>query len=140
MPLAKYPPARPSPEKSAAMRRVRTAHTDPERRLARMFRRLGAYPTRHPRAVIGRPDFAFVKARVALFVDGDFWHGARSLPKTNTDWWREKLARTVERDARQTAALETAGWVVLRVLESEIKRGALHVAAFVLLVRRLRGE
>lgn len=67
-------------------------------------------------------DLVFAKARVACFVDGCQWHGCEehfSLPKTNTEWWAEKLAWTKERDGRNNRTLSEAGWTVVRVWEHE---------------------
>lgn len=67
-----------------------------------------------------RPDIVFTRRRVVVFVDGCFWHSCPehgSEPSTNPGYWRPKLARNRERDAENTAALEAAGWVVLRIWE-----------------------
>ena len=67
-------------------------------------------------------DVVFSRARVAVFVDGCFWHGCPkhgTAPKTNADWWAVKLARNVERDAETDVLLADAGWSVVRVWEHE---------------------
>jgi DNA mismatch endonuclease, patch repair protein len=69
-----------------------------------------------------RPDIVFVSAKVAVFVDGCFWHGCPqhgTWPKANNDWWRKKLESNIKRDRRQDAALSAAGWSVVRVWEHE---------------------
>lgn len=69
-----------------------------------------------------RPDIVFTRARVAVFVDGCFWHRCplhAQAPKANGKWWREKLDRNVARDRRNDAALTEAGWTVIRVWEHE---------------------
>lgn len=69
-----------------------------------------------------RPDVAFMKARVAVFLDGCFWHGCPEhgvKPTKNAAYWSAKLARNQERDAANTAVLEAAGWRVVRVWEHE---------------------
>jgi DNA mismatch endonuclease (patch repair protein) len=69
-----------------------------------------------------RPDVVFTRARVCLFVDGCFWHGCEAhcrVPTANRDYWEAKIGRNRERDARTTAALERAGWRVIRVWEHE---------------------
>lgn len=71
-----------------------------------------------------RPDVLFPRARLAVFVDGCFWHGCPKhygLPKSNVAFWKAKLAKNVERDTRDLLRLETAGWEVLRVWQCEIK-------------------
>ena len=69
-----------------------------------------------------RPDIVFVSARVAVFVDGCFWHQCpehRTSPRANAKWWREKLDRNVARDRATDEALADAGWGVIRVWEHE---------------------
>jgi DNA mismatch endonuclease (patch repair protein) len=69
-----------------------------------------------------RPDIVFTRARLAIFVDGCFWHCCPqhgNVPRTNTDYWRPKLARNVTRDRVVSEALEAAGWRVLRAWEHE---------------------
>lgn len=67
-------------------------------------------------------DIVFVSARVAVFVDGCFWHGCpehATYPRSNQDYWLPKLAENKERDVRQTAKLRAAGWKVIRVWEHD---------------------
>ncbi len=69
-----------------------------------------------------RPDIVFTRRKVAVFVDGCFWHRCpehASQPKSNTDYWSQKFARNVERDIRNTELLVDAGWSVVRVWEHE---------------------
>lgn len=76
--------------------------------------------------ILGRPDFAWPKRRVVLFVDGCFWHGhdcGRNLtPKNNADHWEKKISATRLRDMANGQALRERGWVVVRVWECELKR------------------
>ena len=76
-----------------------------------------------------------MSARVAVFVDGDFWHGRyldrrieRGDFKRNSDYWIPKLQRTIERDKRNTAVLEKAGWKVVRIWESDLQSDPQAVA------------
>lgn len=77
-----------------------------------------AYPVpRQPRRTI---DIAFTRRKIAVFVDGCFWHSCpehASSPQANSDWWRQKLERNVERDRETDALLAEAGWIVVRVWE-----------------------
>ena len=86
-------------------------------------------------------DLVFTRARVAVFVDGCFWHGCPehfSAPRTNGEYWSPKIARNRERDAITNAALREAGWTVLRIWEHEdVARAARRVAAA---VRGIEGE
>src|SRR5262249_7565758 len=85
----------------------------------------------HWRTPTGRPDIVITARKLAVFVDGCFWHGCPvhySRPSTQADYWAEKLRRNVERDRRQTLALEALGWTVLRTWEHEVHDDALAVA------------
>jgi len=88
-----------------------------------------------------RADVAFVSARVAVFVDGCFWHGCPrhgTWPKANAAWWREKIQANVRRDRRTTRALRAAGWRVLRFWEhQDLERAALRVESAVKLASRV---
>ncbi|WP_405996492.1 very short patch repair endonuclease [Streptomyces sp. NBC_00986] len=67
-----------------------------------------------------RIDVAFTRAKVAVLIDGCFWHGCpehATRPKANADWWRTKLNRNMARDRETTEHLRTAGWTVLRFWE-----------------------
>ena len=85
---------------------------------------------RHRRISLGtgfsvRPDFVFPAHRLAVFVDGCFWHGCplhATQPKQNAKFWREKIAQNQTRDALVTRTLRRAGWRVLRVWEHELTR------------------
>jgi DNA mismatch endonuclease (patch repair protein) len=69
-----------------------------------------------------RPDIVFTRARIAVFIDGCFWHGCPShsaTPRTNPDYWGPKLQANVERDLRNTQMLQEAGWTVIRAWEHE---------------------
>lgn len=76
-----------------------------------------------------RADIVFTRARVAVFIDGCFWHGCPDhfiAPRRNSDYWGPKIARNIERDRSSTARLQDAGWQVLRFWEHEDPD---HVAA-----------
>ncbi|MEH3138808.1 MAG: very short patch repair endonuclease [Mycobacterium kyogaense] len=123
---AKGSPYFTTPGRSRNMAAIRRANTKPEVALrsrlhheGRRFRK--DYAVRIDGKLI-RPDIAFTKRKVAIFVDGCFWHccpehGRR--PSVNGEYWSPKLAANAERDRRQTAALEQAGWHVVRLWEHE---------------------
>ena len=74
----------------------------------------------------GRPDIAYPGRKVAIFVNGCFWHRCPRcdlpLPKTHTDFWLKKFNRNIERDARKTKELEDSGWIVITVWECDIRK------------------
>lgn len=72
-----------------------------------------------------RPDIVITKYKIAVFCDGDFWHGntlEKYKVKTNTTFWNEKIKRNIERDLDSTIELRDNGWIVLRFWESDIKK------------------
>jgi len=86
-----------------------------------------------PRAV--RPDVVFPRQRVALFVDGCWWHGCpahSSVAATNVVYWKDKIAANRERDARNTAHLEAVGWTVIRAWAHEDPEDVADRVAFAL--------
>ena len=85
--------------------------------------------------VRARPDIVFTRVKVAVFLDGCFWHGCPehfSEPRRNADYWGPKLARNRARDRTQTVALEAAGWRVVRVWEHVDPEAALRIVSDVL--------
>ena len=89
----------------------------------------------------GKPDIVFIGAKVAVFRDGDFWHGrkwfsleGKLIQWTNGEYWSAKISTDIERDRRNNALLEGNGWHVIRIWESSIKK---DVAAAVTLVREV---
>lgn len=76
-----------------------------------------------PRGVIGRPDFVFKEPKLAIFVDGAFWHGApdfKRFPKTRVPFWTEKIERNKRRDRAVNSVLRRRGWSVLRFWDYEL--------------------
>lgn len=97
-----------------------------EERLARLFKDNEVRGWRRNYPAFGKPDFVFLKERVAVFVDGEFWHGHPTkgqLPKTNTEFWRAKICRNIQRDRIVTATLRARGWNVVRIWQHELKDG-----------------
>ena len=79
----------------------------------------------------GRPDFIFKRERVAIFVDGCFWHGCPDCyraPKSNQEFWEQKVEGNRRRDRRVTRQLREAGWSVIRVRECVLKKSPAVVA------------
>ena len=111
------------------MRANRGANTGPEMRLRQLLREAG-YPgyRLHWKKAPGRADIAYPGRKVAVFVNGCFWHRCPNcdlaLPKSHVDYWKAKFAANQERDARKTAELEAAGWTVVTVWECRIKHDA----------------
>jgi len=109
-------------KRSAVMARIRGKGTKPELLLATEMRKLGLEWEEHVRELPGRPDFVFRDRMVAVFVDGDFWHGYLFATWRDklSEPWEAKIAENVRRDARNRAALREAGWAVVRVWEHQV--------------------
>lgn len=111
------------------MRSVRQKDTAPEMVVRRIAHAIGARYRLHRKDLPGRPDLVFPRRRLCIFVHGCFWHrhqGCRlaSMPKSNVEFWREKFAHNVERDARKTQELKAEGWSVEIVWECETREPA----------------
>jgi DNA mismatch endonuclease (patch repair protein) len=96
--------------------------TGVELAVRRALHKLGLRYRTHLRGLPGTPDIALTKARVAVFVDGCFWHRCpehTSYPKNNSEWWASKLEENVARDRRKDRQLEELGWIPVHVWEHE---------------------
>lgn len=111
--------------RSRVMKAVGSRDTAPELRLRHHLWRAGLRYRKHPTIANVTPDFAFVGPRIAVFVDGCFWHGCPRHyvpPVGNAVFWREKLRRNQKRDCFVKKRLESFGWTVFRVWECEVNR------------------
>jgi len=121
-------PERPSPSSSAAFARMKAAKskdTAPEKALRSELHKKGLRYRTDARPVVSlnrRADIVFRSAKVAVFVDGCFWHGCPihgTQAKANAEFWKNKIKRNQERDAETNQLLKKAGWKVIRVWEHE---------------------
>jgi len=98
-----------------------------ELKFASMLRAAKISGWRRRQELYGRPDFVFRSERVAVFIDGCFWHGCPRcslVPRVNTAYWIPKLARNQQRDKEVSARLRKEGWIVLRVWEHQLTNPA----------------
>jgi DNA mismatch endonuclease (patch repair protein) len=96
-----------------------------EIRLAKLLRKHRLSGWRRHYAISGTPDFCWPKSRVAVFVDGCFWHGCprcRRAPKSNQKFWDAKVAENKRRDKKVARKLLNEGWVIVRIWECQIKK------------------
>lgn len=111
-------------KRSEIMSRVKgTANRNTEERLIEIFKKHSISGWRRRARVFGKPDFIFPRQRVAIFVDGCFWHCCPrhgSEPVTNEDFWKTKLARNRARDKLVNRSLKNQGWRVLRIWQHEL--------------------
>jgi DNA mismatch endonuclease (patch repair protein) len=113
------------------MASIRGANTKPERLLRSALWRHGVRGFRcHWKGPGGRIDVAFTRWKIAVFVDGSFWHGHPSkwLPGRWNGYWDEKIKRNIARDERQSGALADAGWRVLRFWDFDVEHDPSAVA------------
>jgi DNA mismatch endonuclease (patch repair protein) len=112
---------------SQVMRRVRTANTKAEVAFRKALWHIGLRYRYNYKKAPGRPDIAFVRLKIAIFIDGDFWHGydwenKKEAIKSNRGYWLPKIERNMQRDREVDDLLEKAGWKVLRIWEHEVKK------------------
>ncbi|WP_112356481.1 very short patch repair endonuclease [Agrobacterium tumefaciens] len=108
------------------MSRITGRNTKPELLLRSLLHKAGFRFRLHAKDLPGKPDIILPKYRIAIFVHGCFWHrhaGCRNatMPSTRPEFWAAKFEGNVERDARNAAALEAAGWTVITVWECDLK-------------------
>jgi DNA mismatch endonuclease (patch repair protein) len=112
-------------KRSAVMSRIRgRGNKDTELALVKLLRAARITGWRRHMKLMGRPDFAFRKQRVVIFVDGCFWHGCprhSNVPVNNRDFWIKKLTANRTRDRMVTKELKRQGWSVIRVWEHEFR-------------------
>jgi DNA mismatch endonuclease (patch repair protein) len=113
------------PEKrSRIMSRIRSqGNYTTELRFLRLMRRYRIAGWRRRTKLPGRPDFVFTRCKVAVFIDGDFWHGNPRkfrLPKSNCDYWEHKILGNRNRDRAVNKELKRLGWRVIRFWESSL--------------------
>ena len=119
------------------MRAVKSKNTkSTELNLIQYFRENHITGWRHSYQVKGHPDFVFLEKRIAIFVDGCFWHGhdcRNTRPADNAEYWAKKRERNIERDKEITARFEKRGWTVIRIWECELTKKSFEETS-----RRLR--
>jgi DNA mismatch endonuclease (patch repair protein) len=117
-------------QRSQIMKAVKSSgNKSTELKLIERFKKSNITGWRRNYKLFGKPDFVFPKERVAIFVDGCFWHGhdcRNTKPANNSHYWRNKIARNQKRDELVSSTLEGKGWRVLRIWECQIKKDCLR--------------
>lgn len=120
-----------TPERSRLMGRVRRNGTAPELELRSALRTAGLrFRAKSSAKLPGTPDIVLPQMRIAIFVDGCFWHGCPkhgTVPKTNSSFWLAKIRRNKQRDRSASRLLRKLGWRTIRVWEHEVRRDVLRV-------------
>ena len=119
-----------TPERSAQMSKIRAKETKMEVALRKAIWQTGLRYRKNVKRLPGTPDIVFGKYKLAVFVDGDFWHGhnwdtKKHTFKTNREFWIPKIERNMERDAQNNVQLQSMGYKVLRFWENEVKKDVL---------------
>ncbi len=112
-------------ERSEIMRKVKSnRNKSTELKLIQFFKENAIKGWRRNFKLFGKPDFVFPKQRLAIFLDGCFWHGRNcrnTKPKDNAEYWQTKIARNQQRDKNVTETLTNKNWKVVRIWECELK-------------------
>ena len=114
-------------ERSRIMASVRSRNTkSTELRFISILKSKGIAGWRRNFTLSGKPDFVFPRLKIAVFIDGCFWHGCPRhcrMPSSNIHYWNDKIEKNKIRDKKITKALKIKGWQVIRIWEHEIKSG-----------------
>jgi DNA mismatch endonuclease (patch repair protein) len=112
-------------KRSQVMAAIRSSgNQDTELKLVAVFKAHGITGWRRNQRVFGKPDFVFLKRKVAVLVDGCFWHGCRRhcrMPKSRRVFWTSKISRNRERDRKVNSLLRRQGWRVIRIWEHALR-------------------
>ena len=114
-------------ERSRLMSKIRSIETSPEIILRKALWSEGIRYRKNYKKISGNPDIAIVNKKIAIFVDGEFWHGykwkdKRKKIKANRAYWIPKIERNILRDRKNTKKLRKEGWVVIRFWEQRLKK------------------
>lgn len=114
-------------QRSDLMRKIRSRDTKPETKLRKELWNLGYRYRKNLKGLPGCPDLVYPKKKLAIFIDGEFWHGYRWEEKklkikSNRDFWIPKIERNMQRDNENNQTLTEDGWFVMRFWEHEIRK------------------
>lgn len=111
-------------QRSYCMSRIKAKNTGIEKLVRSELHKRGLRFRKHVRDLPGKPDIVFSKARVAVFLDGDFWHGYRfpSWESKMSAFWQQKISKNRERDNRNHRKLRESGWTVIRLWQHNVER------------------
>jgi DNA mismatch endonuclease (patch repair protein) len=112
-------------KRSEIMSKIRSKNTVPEKLVFRELRRRKIYFQKHYNRAPGSPDVAVPRKKIAIFIDGDFWHGknfSRTKDRLPKKYWLQKIEGNIKRDRKNRAELRRLGWKVLRIWGSQINR------------------
>jgi DNA mismatch endonuclease (patch repair protein) len=112
-------------QRSQIMRQVKSSRNkSTEIKLIQLFKDQSINGWRRNYKIFGKPDFIFPKVKIAIFIDGCFWHGhncRNTKPKDNQEYWTQKINRNIQRDKIVNEHLTKKGWTIVRLWECELK-------------------
>ncbi|MFC2039847.1 very short patch repair endonuclease [Chloroflexota bacterium] len=116
-----------SEKRSKTMKLISSSNTEPEIQMRKLLWRNGIRYRLYDETLPGKPDIVIKKHKIAVFIDGEFWHGfqwnsKKKKIKANRDYWIPKIERTIERDKKNNQLLEERGWTVVRYWTSEVQK------------------
>jgi len=116
-----------SAKRSDLMRKIKSNKTSPEILLQKALRKIGIKYKKNYKALAGNPDIALINKKIAIFIDGEFWHGYRwdqkkKKIKANRRYWIPKIERNIKRDKQNAKKLKRAGWRVVRFWQHQINK------------------
>lgn len=119
-------------KRSIVMSKIRSTNTKPEIILRSALHRLGYRFRIHSKQLPGKPDIVLAKYKTLIFVHGCFWHFHKDCPEgrfpsTNTEYWSEKIKKTIERDKQHQKLCKELGWTVLVIWECEIEKKLINI-------------
>lgn len=114
-------------QRSKLMSKIKGKDTKEEVRLAKALWHKGYRYRKHNKSIIGTPDLSFKNLKIAIFIDGEFFHGKNwdnieKRPKSNSEFLKKKIERNIDRDKEVTEYLQTHNWTVLRFWSEDIKK------------------
>jgi DNA mismatch endonuclease (patch repair protein) len=127
--------------RSFNMSRIRSKNTKPEIAVRKFLFSKGFRYRLHDKKLPGKPDIVLPKYKTIIFIHGCFWHGHEAckyyvIPKTNTDWWVNKINTNSNNDRRAEEALLTKGWNIITIWECELKASTIE-QSLILILRKL---
>ncbi len=130
-------------QRKKCMQSNKSTGTKPELVLAKAMWALGLRYRKNSGSIFGKPDFSFKKYKVAVFVDGEFWHGKdweqkKAEIKGNREFWIAKIERNIQRDIEVTGRLKAEGWTVLRFWSNDVVKDTTSCAEKVKEIIRAR--
>ena len=131
-------------QRKKCMQSNKSKGTKPELLLAKAMWALGLRYRKNNGSIFGKPDFSFKKYKVAVFVDGEFWHGKdwerkKAEIKGNREFWITKIERNIRRDMEVTGRLKAEGWTVLRFWSNDVVKNTTYCAEKVKEIVQARG-